>query len=83
MQSTDVLSSHSSNEQRAKLDVMDELTTQLGLAVSNLSASLPRYEFWSGPAAQALALEIDALATEVGSLILDLAVEPLERLLVG
>ncbi len=62
---------------------MDELTTQLGLAVSNLSASLPRFELWNSPAAQALTQEIEALATEVGSLIFDLAFEPAERLLLG
>ncbi len=51
---------------------MDELVQQLGMAVSNLSSCLPAAEAWNGPAANALALELQEISAEVGGLILDL-----------
>lgn len=51
---------------------MDELVQQLGMAVSNLTSCLPAAEAWNGPAANALALELQEISAEVGGLILDL-----------
>jgi hypothetical protein len=51
---------------------MDELVQQLGMAVSNLSSCLPAAEAWSGPAATALAFELQEISAEVGGLMLDL-----------
>ena len=51
---------------------MDELVQQLGMAVSNLSSCLPAAEAWNGPAATALALELQEISAEVGGLMLDL-----------
>jgi hypothetical protein len=66
---------------------MDELVQQLGMAASNLSDCLPAQESWSGPAAAALTAELEAISTEIGSLILDLlssnAYSTLERLQLG
>ena len=45
---------------------------QLGMAVSNLSSCLPAAEAWNGPAATALALELQEISAEVGGLMLDL-----------
>ena len=66
---------------------MDELVQQLGMAASNLSECMPRHEAWSGPAAAALTVELEAISAEIGALILDLlsnnAYSTLERLQLG
>lgn len=66
---------------------MDELSSQLGLAVSNISACLPRPELWSDSAARALTAELESVAAEVGSLIFDMVsqstISTLEKLGVG
>ena len=51
---------------------MDELSSQLGLAVSNISACLPRPELWSDQAARALTLELESIAAEVGVLLFEI-----------
>ena len=66
---------------------MDELVQQIGLAVSNISDCLARAEAWSGPAASALALELEQISAELGGLILDLlsnnAYSAIEQLQLG
>jgi len=66
---------------------MDELVQQIGMAISNISDCLPRAEAWSGPAASALALELEQISAELGGLILDLlsnnAYSAIEQLQLG
>lgn len=50
---------------------MDELRAQLGAAVAHLQTALPDRQLFSGPAADALSIEIEHLAMQVGSLVFD------------
>lgn len=87
MQSTDGRRVYFWLRPQSKIMGMDELSTQLGLAVSNISACLPRPELWSDSAARALAAELESVAAEVGSLIFEIvsqaASSSLEKLGVG